>query len=79
MIILLNENLNSVVLPNGFTIANPNLPTRVCKTTRTHIDNVLTENVAEDRGYVFESPFKTEHFGSVLFIGVSVEKPKKAP
>ena len=57
MIIPLKENMNSVVLPNGFTIASPNLPTRVCKTTRTHIDNVSTENDAEDRGYVFESPF----------------------
>ena len=30
------ENLETVLLPYGFSVASPNLPTRVCKTTKTH-------------------------------------------
>ena len=31
------ENLETVILPYEFSVSNPNLPKRICKTTKTHI------------------------------------------
>ena len=70
------ENLDTVVLPYGFTVASPYLPTRVCKSTQTHIDYILAENIDDEKSFVFETPFKTDHFCSVLFTEVSAGKQK---
>ena len=70
------ENLDTVVLPYGFTVASPCLPTRVCKSTKTHIDYILAENIDDEKSFVFETPFKTDHFCSVLFTEVSAGKQK---
>ena len=70
------ENLETVILPYGFSVASPNLPTRVCKTTKTHIDYIIAENILDGKCFVFNSPFKTDHFGSVVFTNVFAEKQK---
>ena len=68
------ENLDTVVLPYGFTVASPCLQTRVCKYTKTHIDYILAENIDDEKSFVFDTPFKTDHFCSVLFTEVSAGK-----
>ena len=70
------ENLDTVVLHYGFTVASPYLPTRVCKSAKTHIDYILAENIDDEKSFVFETPFKTDHFCSVLFTEVSAGKQK---
>ena len=55
-------NLETVVLPYGFTVASPCFPTRVCKSTKTHIDYILAENIDDEKNFVFDTPFKTDHF-----------------
>ena len=45
----LKQNLDTVVLPYGFTVASPWLPTRVCKSTKTHIDYILPENIDDEK------------------------------
>ena len=62
------ENLDTVMY--GFTVASPYLPTRVCKSTKTHIDYILAENIDDEKSFVFETPFKTDHFCFVLFTEV---------
>ena len=64
------ENLETVILPYGFSVARPNLPTCVFKTTKTHIDYILAENILDGKCPVFNSPFKTDQFGSVVFTRV---------
>ena len=68
--------LDTVVLPYGFTVASPCLPTRVCKSTKTHIDYILAENIDDGKSFVFETPFKTDYFYSVLFTQLSAGKEK---
>ena len=70
------ENLETVILPYGFSVASLNLPTRVCKTIKTHIDYIIAENILDGNCFVFNSPFKTDHFGSVVFTNVFAEKQK---
>ena len=70
------ENLETVILPYGFSVASLNLPTRVCKTIKTHIDYIIAENILDGKCFVFNSPFKTDHFGSVVFTNVFAEKQK---
>ena len=43
------ENLETIILPYGFSGASPNLPTRVCKTTKTHIDYIIAENILDGK------------------------------
>ena len=73
---ILKKNLDSVVLLHGLLIASPNLPKRLCKTTKAHIEYILAENVAENKTFVFDNPGKTDHFGSVLFTGISAGNQK---
>ena len=70
------ENLDTVVLPYGFTVASPCLATRMCKSTKTHIDKILAENIDDGKSFVFDTPFKTDHFCTVLFAEVSAGKQK---
>ena len=65
------ENLDTVVVSYEFILASPCLPTRVCKSTKTHIDNVLAENIDDEKSFVDDNPFKTDHFCSVFFTEVS--------
>ena len=74
--LLEKENLDTVVLPYGFTVASPCLPTRVCKSTKTNIDYILPENIDDGKSFVFDTPFNTDHFCSVLFTGVSAGEQK---
>ena len=67
------ENLETVILPYAFSVASPNLPTRVCKTTETHIDYIIAETVLYVKCIVFNSSFKTNHFGSVVFTNGSLK------
>ena len=67
------ENLETVVLPYGFSVASLNSPMRVCKTTKTHLDNIIAENILDGNCSVFENPFETDHFGSVVFTNIFVE------
>ena len=64
------ENMDTVVSPYGITVASPCLPTRVCKSTKP-IDYILAENVDDEKSFVFDTPFKTDLFCSVLFTDVS--------
>ena len=43
------ENLETVVLPYRFEVASPSLPTRVCRSTKTHIDYLLAENIDDEK------------------------------
>ena len=43
------ENLDTVVLPYGFIVASPCLPTRVCKSTKIHIEYILAENIHDEK------------------------------
>ena len=43
---------------------------------KTHIDYILAENIDDAKKFVFETPFKTDHFCSVLFTEVSAGKQK---
>ena len=70
------ENLETVILPYGFSVASPNLPTRVCKTTKRHIDYIRPENILDGKCFVFNSLFETDHFGSVIFTNVFAENQK---
>ena len=70
------ENLDTVVLPYGFTVASPCLSTRVCKSTKTHIDYTLAENIDDEKSVVLEVPFKTDLLCSILFTEVSAGKQK---
>ena len=70
------DYLTPVIIPYGFSVASPNLPTRVCKTTKTHIDYIIAENISDGKCFVFNSPFKAHHFGSVVFTNVFAEKQK---
>ena len=64
------ENLVRVLLPYWFAVASAWLPTLVCKSTETHIDYLLAENFDDEKSFVFNTPFKTDHFCSVLFTEV---------
>ena len=68
------ETLGRVVLPYVFTIASPCLPTRVCKSTKSHIDYIPTEKIDDENSFVFDTPFTTDHFCSVVFTEVSAGK-----
>ena len=68
--------LDTVVLLSAFTVASSCLPPRVCKSTKTHIDYILAENMDDEKSFVFGTPFKTDHFCSVLFTEVSTGKRK---
>ena len=70
------KNLDSVNLPYGFAIASPVLPTPFCKTTKTNIDYILTENIADDRCFAYDSSFKTKIFGSIFSTRMSIGKEK---
>ena len=52
------ETLDTVVLPYGFTVPSPCLPTRVCNSTKTHIYYILAENIDDEKSFVFDIPFK---------------------
>ena len=67
------ENLETIILPYGFSVASSKLPTRVCKTTKTHIDYTIAEIILDGKRFVFISPSKTDHFGSVVFTNVFAE------
>ena len=75
LIPLEKENLETVILPYGFSVASRNLPTRVCKTTKTHIDYIKAENILDGKCFMFNA-FKRDHFGSVVFTNVFAEKQK---
>ena len=51
------EILKTVILPNGFSVAGPTLPTRICGTTKTHIDYIVTESIPGGKCFVSDSPF----------------------
>ena len=54
---------DSVFLFFDITIASSILPSRVCKTMKTQIGNVFTENVAEDKkSFALASPFKINDY-----------------
>ena len=71
---LKRENLQAVILPYGFSAAVPTLPTRIYKTTKTHIEYILTESLTDDESFVFDCPHKTDLFGCSLFTDITVEK-----
>ena len=39
-----------------------------------HIDYILTESLPDEKSFVFESPYKSGHFGCALFTDITVEK-----
>ena len=43
------EKLETVFLPNGFSVAGPTLSTRFCKTTKVHNYFFLTEIIPDDK------------------------------
>ena len=61
------ENQDTVVLPYGIAVASLFSPTRVSKSTNTNIDYKLAENIDDEKSFLFVTPFKTDHFCSVLF------------
>ena len=63
------KNLDEGVLFYGFTVATPCWPTRVCKSTKTHIDYLLAEKNFDEKKmfFVFDTLFKTDHLCSILF------------
>ena len=67
------DNLETVFIHYGFSVAGPILSERICKTTKTHIDYNLTENIPVEKSFVFDSPSKTNHFGCALFTDITVE------
>ena len=61
------ECLKAVTLPHGFTVAGDTLQTRICATTETHKDCLLTETAADAKSFVSDFPYKTVIFASALF------------
>ena len=49
------EKLEAVVLADDVSVAGPNLPTRICKNRKTHIDHMATETLADEKSFVFDS------------------------
>ena len=68
------ENLETIFLPWGFSVADPTLLTRVCKVTIRQIDYILTEKIPDERSFVFDSPFETDNFGCALLTDITVER-----
>ena len=71
------DNLETVFIHYGFSVAGPTLPKRICKTTKMHIDYNLTVNIPHKKSFVFGSLSKTDHFGCVVFTDITVEKPSR--
>ena len=59
------NHLDSVLNHFALNVCCPTIPTRVGKTSETHIDYLIMENV--QNSFVFDIPFKTDHFASILF------------
>ena len=73
--LLEKENLDTVGLPYGFRVACPSLQTCVFKPRKpTFVINY--ENFADERNFVFDTPNKTDDFGSVVFTDVSAGNQK---
>ena len=47
------EIQETVILPYGFSVAGPALPTRICETTKTHVDFVLIESIPDEKKLCF--------------------------
>ena len=37
-----------------------NFANKRCKTTKTHIDYILTETIADEKSFVWDTPYKTD-------------------
>ena len=61
------EILETVILPYSFSVSGPTLPTRICETTKTHIDYILTESIPGGKCFVSDCPFKTNRFCFAVF------------
>ena len=60
------NHLDSVLNHFALNVCCPTISTRVGKTSETHIDYIIKENV--QNSFVFDDvPFKTHHFASILF------------
>ena len=59
------NHLDPVLNLVALNICCPTIPTRVGKTSGTHIYYILMENV--QNSFVLDIPFKTDHFASILF------------
>ena len=59
------NHLDSVLNHFALNVCCPTIPTIVGKTSETHIDYIIMENV--QNSFVFDIPFKTDHFASILF------------
>ena len=59
------NHLDSVLNQFTLSVCCPLIPKRLGKTSETHIDYIIKENV--HTSFVFDIPFKTDHFASILF------------
>ena len=61
----LEQNHLDLVLNHfALKVCCPTIPKTIVKTSETHIDYIVTENV--QNSFVFDLPFKTDHFASIL-------------
>ena len=59
------NHLDSVLNHFALNVCCPMIPTRVGKTSETHIDYIIKENV--QKSFFLDIPFKTDHFASIRF------------
>ena len=79
----LNKNerncLDTIIVPYGLNVCSAKDETRIHKSSKTHIDYIITDEQNFENSFVFETHFKTDHLAS-LFISNSKnlkQKPQK--
>ena len=70
----LNKNerncLDTIIVPYGLNVCSAKDETRINKSSKTHIDYIITDEQNFENSFVFETHFKTDHLAS-LFISNS--------
>ena len=68
------NHLNSLLNQFALNVCCPTIPTRVCDSTETHIDYIITDNV--QNSYVFDIPYRTDHYASILITNEKIREKR---